>query len=387
MHYDLVFEGGGAKGLVFVGAMQAFEAAGHTFRRVIGTSAGAITATLLAAGYDADELLQATSETLPDGRNRFASFMDTPATFPDEDIKESLTWAILEAVDNPFLPKSIEDRGDRKLMEMMLQIPAYRNLFSFVEKGGWYDGHTFLEWLREKLDANGRKLGNTTLAQFNRRRPDTELTVLAADTMGRERLILNHRTAPNLPVAWAVRMSMSIPFLWQEVIWDKRWGRYRNQDITGHTVVDGGVLSNFAIDLLVSEDESLRQMMGSPDTETKILGLLIDENLVVPGSGDTQSPKVEKATAKPNRLDLKQAQTIQRISRLADTLTNAHDKFVIEEYRDRVCRLPAHSYGTTEFNMSPERIKAIINAGHSTMETFLRRDENPRDRRGLRSSR
>ena len=47
MRYDLVFEGGGAKGMAFVGAMQEFEAAGHTYDRVLGTSAGSITASLL----------------------------------------------------------------------------------------------------------------------------------------------------------------------------------------------------------------------------------------------------------------------------------------------------------------------------------------------------
>ena len=29
MQYDLVFEGGGAKGMAFVGALEAFEARGH----------------------------------------------------------------------------------------------------------------------------------------------------------------------------------------------------------------------------------------------------------------------------------------------------------------------------------------------------------------------
>ena len=37
---------------------------------------------------------------------------------------------------------------------------------------------------------------------------------------------LNHRTAPNCPVAWAVRMSMSIPFIWQAVVWEEAWGLY-----------------------------------------------------------------------------------------------------------------------------------------------------------------
>jgi predicted acylesterase/phospholipase RssA len=76
--YDLVFEGGGAKGSSFVGALQALTAAGHNHRRLVGTSAGAITATLLAAGYTPKEMLEAANEHLPNGKPRFSSFMDPP---------------------------------------------------------------------------------------------------------------------------------------------------------------------------------------------------------------------------------------------------------------------------------------------------------------------
>ena len=43
---------------------------------------------------------------------------------------------------------------------------------------------------------------------------------------------LNHRTAPDVPVAMAVRMSMSIPFVWREVVWQKEWGTYCGIDKT-----------------------------------------------------------------------------------------------------------------------------------------------------------
>jgi predicted acylesterase/phospholipase RssA len=62
MKYDLVFEGGGAKGMVFVGACAEFFRRGHEFDRLLGTSAGAITAALLAAGYPPDEMLAALTE-------------------------------------------------------------------------------------------------------------------------------------------------------------------------------------------------------------------------------------------------------------------------------------------------------------------------------------
>ena len=52
MEYDMVFEGGGAKGMVFVGVLQELEALGHMPARLLGASAGAIMATFLAAGYE-----------------------------------------------------------------------------------------------------------------------------------------------------------------------------------------------------------------------------------------------------------------------------------------------------------------------------------------------
>ena len=55
---NLVFEGGGVKGVAYVGALQVLEDRGIAGRvdAVAGTSAGAITAALVAAGYSAAEL-------------------------------------------------------------------------------------------------------------------------------------------------------------------------------------------------------------------------------------------------------------------------------------------------------------------------------------------
>ncbi len=50
---NLVFEGGGVKGIAYVGAMQVLEEKGilPDIQRVGGTSAGAINATLVALGF------------------------------------------------------------------------------------------------------------------------------------------------------------------------------------------------------------------------------------------------------------------------------------------------------------------------------------------------
>ncbi|MEO0378315.1 MAG: patatin-like phospholipase family protein, partial [Cyanobacteria bacterium P01_A01_bin.17] len=44
---DAVFEGGGVKGTAFLGALRCFDDAGIQFRKVAGTSAGAITAAMV----------------------------------------------------------------------------------------------------------------------------------------------------------------------------------------------------------------------------------------------------------------------------------------------------------------------------------------------------
>ena len=53
-----VFEGGGVRGIGHVGAACGMEAAGYRFVDLAGSSAGAIVAALLAAGYGCRELKQ-----------------------------------------------------------------------------------------------------------------------------------------------------------------------------------------------------------------------------------------------------------------------------------------------------------------------------------------
>ena len=53
---DLVFEGGGVKGIALVGAFSVLEEQGYEPKNMAGASAGAITAVLIAAGYTASEL-------------------------------------------------------------------------------------------------------------------------------------------------------------------------------------------------------------------------------------------------------------------------------------------------------------------------------------------
>lgn len=365
MQFDLVFEGGGAKGMAFVGALTAFEAEQHTAGRVLGTSAGAITATSLAAGYTAHDMMNALTEQV-DEQPIFATFLGDPGRPTPDELRAGAMRRLLSDLDIPLLPNDFEARIDDWLVRKMAETPGLRNLLSFVDRGGWYAADSFLAWLRRFLDqgedqGRPRRYSDMTLAEFHAA-TGRELTLVAADTTDGRMLVLNHRTAPACPVVNAARMSMSVPLLWQEVIWQAEWGLYRQRDLTGHAVVDGGLLSNFPIELLLSGDSQVTAVMGPKQTGA-VIGFLIDETLPVPG--------IEPAESDNRPATLAGLSTVQRVSRLVDTATRAHDRAAIDAFEHLVVRLPARTYGTTEFRMTDLRREALIAAGREVTERYL----------------
>ncbi|HXG20863.1 MAG TPA: patatin-like phospholipase family protein [Methylomirabilota bacterium] len=355
--FDIVFEGGGAKGIAFAGALDVFFRQAHTVRRVVGASAGAISAVLVAAGYTPQELLEAVTEKLPNGKARFSTFMDRPSHDDfTEDVKQKS--ATLQAFNDVRVPL-IGALGERAL-NALLRLPLYAQIFSFIECGGPFVGREFCTWLQEKLQKKGFQATDTL--QTFARKTAIDLSVVASDTTEEEMLILNSRTAPLCPVIMAVRMSMSIPFIWQEVIWRQEWGPYLGRQKTGHAIVDGGVLSNFPIRLIADSAPDIREIMGNMDPNAaKNLGLLIDETLEV-----TNAPQRRR-----DEKFFSQLRTVQRAMRLVDTMTGARDLEEMAKHKDEICRLPAKGYGTTEFDMTETRIQALIEAGRQAMRRHL----------------
>lgn len=351
--------------MVFVGACQVLFARKHSFDRLLGTSAGAITATLLAAGYSPEEMLTALTEKGVDGKSVFAGFMGPPKPFTDKELSESAMLRFFSGIDFTLIPGFLEKKVHKLILKAMAQNDNFRHILGLVERGGWFAADRFIEWLSKRLDSPGlggqkRAYSKMTLAEFYQA-TKVDLSVVASDTTDGKMLVLNHNTAPDCPVVWAVRMSMSIPLLWDEVIWQRSWGNYLGSDISKHAIVDGGLLSNFPIELFISDAPQVTKLMG-PKQENPILGMLIDEKLPVPEAKGW----FVKITIKPGEL-----QTVQRLQRLVDTATGAHDKMVIDEYAHLVARLPAMGYGTTEFDMTDKRREALVEAGRTAMELYL----------------
>jgi predicted acylesterase/phospholipase RssA len=379
MQYDMVFEGGGAKGMVFIGAFHELQARGHTPARLLGTSAGSIMATLLAAGYDTQEMSDALNEK-QDGEPVFLGFLETPPIPSHEEIQNSAMRELLQDINMRFVPDAIEEKLDDAIASALATSPRTNRIFTFVEYGGLYAAGNFLDWMKTKLNSGlyqmerglqpkgtQRQFGDMNMAEFHQA-TGIELSLVAADTSGSQLLIINHRTTPECPVVWAVRMSMSVPLLWEEVIWQPEWGTYRDKDISRHTVVDGGLLSNFPIELFISNSQHVTDVMGEKNTDQlDVLGFLIDETLEVPGAPAPEP--VEKD------FDVTQLRTVNRIKNLLNTMTQAHDKSVIDTFERLVIRLPAKGYGTIEFGMSDERRDALVTAGRKATAFYFDRLE------------
>jgi NTE family protein len=233
---DAVFEGGGVWGTAFLGAVRCCEDVGVTWVGLAGTSAGAITAGLLAAGYTAAEL-----------EGEFAAL--DPMRFVRERTY-ALGW----------------DGDPSNDLEQVGEVIALLGTLLARGKLGRYKTDPFHDWYAGLLAAKGvttfgdvfKSVGTLAAADGRVRALPRQLRVVATDlTHGRMRVLPDAYAdpaappldpnatalAPGLaaaPVAHAVRCSMSIPGFFDPA-------RLPAGDPAGAVVVDGGVLSNFPL--------------------------------------------------------------------------------------------------------------------------------------------
>lgn len=267
-----VFEGGGVRGTALVGAVAAAEKKGISFRAVAGTSAGAIVASLIAAGYEADEMRTLLTET------DFKKFMDPVSRIP--------LWR---------------------------RYAAWRQL-------GLYKGDEFRRWIAEKISIKltGQRHNSPTFEQL-----PIPLTVIAADIVRQQVKVFSRRRTPDVAVADAVRMSMSIPLFFCPV----RLGE--------EVIVDGGVLSNFPA--WAFEEERKTALLP-------ILGFRLQPD-------DAPQPKIRSPWA--------------LVKALTDTVIRANIPLQIGHLKGlRVIDLPTLGVRTTDFNLEEKKKDQLYQMGY-----------------------
>lgn len=177
---NLVFAGGGTRGLCYAAAYdELVQICDVQLEWVSGTSIGSFMACLLAASYSSDQLCALAENT------------------------------------------SMED---------LVNI----NLMSVFDNWG-LDSGTKLEAFIDRLIQQKTGRAKTTFAQLYTH-SQIRLDVVATNITQATEFRMNYEATPNMPVALAVRMSMSLPPLFSPV-------RYNHE-----VYIDGGVMNNFPVE-------------------------------------------------------------------------------------------------------------------------------------------
>ena len=304
---DLVLEGGGMKGVGLVGAVRRLMLDGYTFPRVAGTSAGAVVAAFVAAGVSADEVGE-----------------------------------LMNELDYSRVP----DRAAPG-------IPLLSEGVSLLTKRGAYTGDYIHGFVRDELE----KRGVTTFADLKRPDPEADrnlepfqrykLVVTATDvTHGRLlRLPWDYHVLGLDPdeqlVADAVRASISIPLYFEPV------------SIKGTTLVDGGVLSNFPVEIFDRTDGA--------DPRWPTFGVKVIPDL--PSGNSGLFPGIALPALPPVHL----------LEQVVTTAIVGNDQTYLERpcVRRRAIEVDTSGVGVVDFDAPKEKRDRLVANGDAAAKRFL----------------
>lgn len=328
---NLVFEGGGVKGISYVGALGVMEERGITkpIDRIGGTSAGAINAILLGLGFS----LQETTDIL--WSLNFNEFMDD-------------SWGIVRDTDR------------------------------LIEQFGWYKGDYFRNWIGKLIK---EKTGNSEstfadIEAMKAKRGFKSLYFMGTNLSTSFSEVFSAEHTPRCCVADAVRISMSIPLFFAA----KRSTR-------GDVYVDGGILDNYPIklfdrekyvqsgnlarteyyDKLNSQLANAERPISSYVYNKETLGFRLDTKDEISVFRDHAEPAHKDVN---NFFDY----TWALINTLLEAQQNSHlhdDDWIRTIYIDTL------GVGTTDFNLSNTKKQELVQSGRDGALAYLKWYDDP----------
>jgi NTE family protein len=312
---DLVLEGGGVKGSGLVGAITALVEAEepYLFHRIAGTSAGAIVASMLAAGLDVSAIKSIMDEL------DFSQFEDEPQVFR--------------------------------------HAPHIGAALGLLFKEGMFLGDFMHSWISGILASHGVH----TWADLKDDDPDSalppeqryKLVVIVSDVSRglMLRLPWDYRTLLGVdpdtqPVADAVRASASIPFFFEPF----RMKTDTSVVSHGHIVcTDGGMLSNYPIDIFDRHDDK--------PARWPTLGVKLSAR-----------SSVGSAEWNPDADDFQLARS------LLATMEGAHDRAYVSDpsFASRTIFVDTTGFNATDFGLSAADKATLFSSGQLSGQRFLR---------------
>ena len=321
---NLVFEGGGVKGIAYAGALEELVKRGivEDVTRVAGTSAGAISAALVALGASPQYVAEAV------GGTNFRSFMDS-------------SFGML------------------------------RDANRLLSDYGWFKGDAFSDWMRKQTYALANNPDLTfgqlwELVEKKKKPGFKKLYVTGSNLSGQIPIVFSGETA-DTPIWQGVRISMSIPLFFAAL-----------RDKNNSVLVDGGVTWNYPLDIFDFKGFLSDKKNGVKPTYTQYdenhiynketLGLRVDTKDQIQAEKDGwKSP--------PMKVDNFVDYAACLISYMGDMANRLH---LHKNDWDRTIFIDASGVGTTEFGLSDAKTQMLINNGRSGVVDYFKWFEDPK---------
>ncbi len=334
---NLVLKGGGVRGIAYLGALEYLYANGlmRPVERVAGTSAGAITAALVALNFESFSAMRKVADGL--------DYRKVPS-------------------EGEMEPEPSRSAGVASLARKYTNAAFFRNIrcsMRLVQDLGWYSSVYVYNWLRSTIaDRFSVAKDSYTFADFRDAslhkdgREFLDLYVTGTDLSNRTVRVFSCETTPDMEVALAVRISMSIPFYFEAMEY-----LYPGTG-TPQSYADGGIMWNYPITLFDNARYGMRKGAGSnPET----LGFFLYE------SADPRERKDIKGIA-------------DYVGAVFESLVLVQERLVISDERNRERTVYIDDTGVpiTDFNVGLEDpvFQRLYRSGFDAAEQFFAKRTN-----------
>jgi NTE family protein len=316
LYRNLVFKGGGVRGIAYIGALEILDEYRivENIQRVAGTSAGAIAAALVSFRLSVPE-----------------------------------TKVLFNSLDFSKVPQSSTDDRVRKIF----RFPEEESSRRFFRNYGWYSSEYFYHWVEnviaEQCDNNPR----ATFRDF-KDREFRDLYIVATNVSQQKAEVFSADHTPNVAVADAVRMSMSIPIFFEAL-------RFDGQNFgSGDYYVDGGLYDNFPVHLFDQPDYAGKPWAYRDGVNWETLGLFLfpDQDL------RPADPEIPKNVWEFLTLTLRNLYHSHEISSYQASTVDQHRTIEISD-----CGIAATDF---EIDLGSEKYQQLYESGKQAVREFFR---------------
>lgn len=247
---NLVFQGGGAAGIAYVGALQELSKCVdlNIIRRIGGASAGAIVALLLCLDYKVEDIEDILKNELVLTELLDGEYLRDFLILNQNKDKISSKFERLAAIaERPSLRGTMEARNITKELKEVKHGVTLLSEQDFGLFPGDYFRFLMERFVQQKTGipyATFREIDNFKNSDISKNKNMKEMYIIGANISTQTSEIFSLEHNENVIISDALRISMSIPLVYKpHQIYYKQDGK-RVLDSKDHLYVDGGVLDN-----------------------------------------------------------------------------------------------------------------------------------------------